>query len=416
MANLFNTNKNAPGIIAKMAAGYLNDHIQFVKTIDKADESDWNGKNGYSAGDTIQVSRPAQLTYGVGADISAAIQGINETKTPLALTTQSRVAVEVTSAELATDIQLKSWAKRVLEPAMITLANGIEQAALTQAVLSVNNIVGTPGSTVFDTDTSLAAGQKMDESGLDDYANRFMLLNPAANRSAVNARKGLFQQSTAIAEQYKDGAIGMADGFTYLRNNLLPTFTMGTQNTTGVTVSANFTSGSGSVALAGLGNATTVTAGTVFTVAGIFNVHPVTKATLPTLAQFVVVTGGTASAGGALTVTVNIGGEVIFGSAAGGQQNVSALTASGQGVVFATGAASTGYAQNLAFHKSAFRFASVPLIMPDGVDFKAQETYEGITVRVIRDYIPTTDKLIMRCDVLWGMANVRPQFATRVTA
>lgn len=416
MANTFNTNKAAPGIIAKLAAGYLNDHIQFVKTIDKADESDWDGKNGYSAGDTIQISRPAQFEYGTGADVSAAIQGIVETKTPLALTAQSRVAVEVTSAEIATDIQLKTWAKRVLEPAMITLSNGIESAALSQAVLSVNNLTGTPGSTSFDTATILAAGQKLDESGCKDYSNRYVLLNPAANTSAVDARKGLFQQSDAIAEQYKDGAMGRSDGFTFLRNNLLPTFTMGSQNTSGVTASANLVSGSGTVSLAGLGNAKTVTVGTVFQIAGVYNVHPVTKATLPTLAQFVVTTGGTSDSGGALDVTVSINGTTPQGPLTDGLQNISTLTASSQVITFNSGATSTGYAQNLAFHKSAFRFASVPLLMPDGVDFAAQETVDGITVRVLRQYAIGTDKLIMRCDVLWGMANVRPQWADRITA
>jgi len=412
MSNTVLTNKSAVGIIAKLAAGYLDDHIQFVKAIDKADASDFDGKNGYQAGDTVQIAIPAQFTLGTGADITSSIQDVVERKVPLTVSNQYNVPIAFTSAEIATDMAIKAWAKRILEPQMITLANNIEKACLQQAYLATFNQVGTPGSTVFDTDTILSAGQKLDEQGCADYSNRFVLLNPAANRSAVNARKGLFQQSTAIAEQYKEGAMGMADGFTFLRNNLLPTFTAGTQNVTGLTASANLTgAGSTSVALAGLGNALTVTAGTVFTINGVYDVHPVTKATLSSLKQFVVTTGGTSSAGGALTVTV---AAPIYGPLDGALQNVSTLTASGS-TVTVNFTASASYAQNIAFHKSAFRFVSLPLIKPDGVDMVAQETVNGITVRIVRAYDVLKDRMVMRADVLWGMANVRPEWSCRIT-
>lgn len=412
MANTVQTIKSAGGIIAKMAAGYLEDNLQFVKSIDKADASDFNGKNGYQAGDTIQIAQPARFLNGTTADITSTIQDVVEPKVPLQLAYQYNVPIAFTSAEIATDMALKSWAERILRPAMITLANNVEKQALSLAVGATYSQVGTATSTIFDTDTILAAGQKMDEQGCADFDNRFVLLNPAANRSAVNSRKGLFQQSTAIAEQYKSGAMGMADGFTFLRNNLLPSLTTGTHNTSGVTAGANLTNASGSVSLAGLGNALTVVAGERFTIAGVYDVHPVTKATLSSLKQFVVTTGGTSSAGGALTVTV---APVVYGSAGNGLQNVSTLTANGNAVAWLNGAASTTTPQNLAFHKSAFRFCSVPLIQPDGVDMVGQETYKGITVRVVRAYDILKDRMIMRADILWGMAVPRPEYASVIT-
>lgn len=414
MSNSVQTNKSASGIIAKMAAGFLEDNLQFVKTIDKADESDFDGKNGYMAGDTIQIAQPARFTNGTTADITSTIQDVVEPKIPLQLAYQYNVPIAFTSAEIATDLALKAWAKRVLKPAMITLANNVEKQALALAVAQTWSQVGSAGSTVFDTDTILSAGQKMDEQGCADFDNRYVLLNPAGNRSAVNARKGLFQQSTAISEQYKSGAMGTADGFTFLRNNLLPSLTTGTANTTGVTAGANLTNASATVSLAGLGNALTVTAGTRFTIAGIYDVHPVTKATLSSLKQFVITTGGTSSAGGALDVTV---APTVYSSTGNGLQNVSSLAANGAVVTFLNGAAGSTYAQNLAFHKSAFRFCSVPLVMPDGLDMAAQETYKGITVRVIRDYDVLKDRLIMRADILWGLAaKLRPEYAAVITA
>lgn len=408
MSNDISTVKARTGIIAKMAAGFLSDHIQFVKSIDKADASDFDGKNGYKAGDTVKINIPTQFTLGTGADITSSIQDINERTINLTVDNQYNVPFALTSAEIATDLGLKSWAKRVLEPAMITLSNNIESACLEQAADATYNAVGTPGSTIFDTDTILSAGQKIDENGCKDYSNRMVLLNPAANRSAVNARKGLFQQSDEIAKQYKQGAMGMADGFTFLRNNLINTHTNGNDDVFEVRTTVAV-QGQATLVVEGLtANTGTVKKGTVFTVANVYAVHPVTKETLPHLQQFTVLEDETADSSGYATLDVS---PAFYTT--GSQQNISAMPTDGAAITI-VGSASTGYAQNLAYHKSAFRFVSLPLVQPDGVDMVAQETVDGITVRVLRDYNVLTDQLIMRCDVLWGMANVRPEWACRI--
>jgi hypothetical protein len=172
MVNNVSTIKNRGQIIAKMAAGFLSDHVQFVKSIDKANTSDFDGKNGYKAGDTVGIQIPSRFTLGTGADITSTIQDVNEETRPLVVDKQYNVPIAFTSAEIATDIALKEWAQRVLKPAMITLSNNIEAEALRLATLATYNSVGTAGSTVFDTDTILAAGQKIDENACPDYANR----------------------------------------------------------------------------------------------------------------------------------------------------------------------------------------------------------------------------------------------------
>ena len=413
MTNSVSTVKSTGGIIAKMAAGFLADHVQFVKSIDKADASDFEGKNGYQAGDTVQINIPSQFTLGTGADITSTIQDVVEKKATLTVNNQYNVPIAFTSSEIATDFGMKSWAQRVLKPAMITLGNNIESTCLTQAKNATANLVGTAGSTVFDTDTILQAGQKIDEAACSDYDNRFVLLNPAANRSAVNSRKGLFQQSTAIADQYKNGFMGMADGFTFLRNNLLPTHTNG-GDVSGLAVEATVltpATGATQLGIDGVTSGATIKKGTVFTIDNVFDVHPVTKATLTTLKQFVVTADVTETAGNSVTLSIS---PTIYSSASGALQNVSALPAD-EAALTVVGSASTGYAQNLAYHKSAFRFVSLPLIQPDGVDFVGQETVDGITVRIVRAYDIKTDKMILRADVLWGLANVRPEWACRIT-
>lgn len=408
MANDISTVKSRGGIIAKMAAGFLNDNIQFCKSIDKADPSDFNGKNGYKAGDTIQINIPTQFTLGTGAAITA--QDINENSIPLAVDNQYNVAFEVTSAELATDDDLSRWSERYLRPAMITLANNIESACLEQASDATYNLVGTAGSTTFDTDTMLSAGVKLDISGLASDDNRFALLSPSAAQSAVNARKGLFQSSEEISKQYKSGAMGIADGLKYLKNNLLPTHTNGNDVAFEVSTTVS-TQGQSTLVVEGLTITTgTVTKGTVFTVAGVNKVHPVTKDDLGVLQQFVVAADATADGSGVATLSVS---PAMYTT--GSQKNIASFPQDGDAIT-PVGAAGTGYVQNLVFHKDAFRFVSLPLLQPDGVDMVGQETYEGTTVRIVRQYDIASDKLILRADVLWGLANVRPEWACRVTS
>ena len=411
MANTINTLKNAPGVIAKLAAKMLADKTQFCKSIDKADESDFGGMNGYNAGDTIYINRPARFVPSSTADITGAIQNVTEEKVALALNVRRVVPIALTSQEIATDLALKSWAKRILEPAVSSIAQYVENQFLTQAEQSIYQIVGTAGSTVFDTDLSLSAGQKINEQGCPDLDNRFSLLAPGAMRSAVNARKGLFQRSDAIADQYSKGYIGTADGFDYITNNLLYSQTTGTRTGSHTVTTTVSTEGATTIAITGTGTQT-IAKGDVFTIAGVYDVHPITKATLPNLKQFVATATATAVAG-AYTVSIS---PAIYTSASTSLQNVSQFPTSTSVVTFLTGSASTTYQNSLYYHKSAFRMASVPLVMPDGLDMAAQETVDGMTIRVIRDYNVLTDQLILRLDFLGGLATVRPEWAVRATA
>lgn len=410
MSNLFSTNKNAPGIVAKLAAGMLADKVQFVKAIDKEDETTFGQSfKSVQPGDTIYINKPARFTVRSGSTFAA--QDVTEEKVALAVNNKRGVDVTVSSNELATDIALKSWAKRVLDPMISRLAQEVESIVMTNTYQQVANLVGTPGTPVNAFLTYAQATQKLDEY-LAPMGDRKVLINPAANTASVDALKGLFQSSEEIASQYKTGYMGTTAGFDFLRNNLLPSQTNGTQASTGGTVTTTSTNGATTLALTVTSGAT-ITAGTVFTIASVFAVHPITKVSLGYLAQFVATNSQTAS-GTALTgLTFTVGGSAYVQNTLG-LQNVSALPQAAAAVVI-VGTASTSYVQNLAFHPSAVRFCSVPLVMPSDVNFKAQETVNGITVRVLQQYDYSSDTLPMRIDVLFGSAVVRPEWLARLT-
>jgi hypothetical protein len=66
------------------------------------------------------------------------------------------------------------------------------------------------------------------------------------------------------------------------------------------------------------------------------------------------------------------------------------------------------------YHKDAFTFATADLVMPKGVDFAAREVYDGISMRVVRQYDINNDQFPCRLDVLYGYKTLRAQLATRL--
>lgn len=413
MANTFNNIKDGPGIIAKMAAGALVDKLQFCKSISKADESDFDGKNGYKAGDTIRISKPARFIPQTTFDITSSMQDVTEEKTDLVLDIISTVGVEIDSLEFATEIDIKRTFNRVVEPAVQAIAQDVESRMLQAAVDATYNIVGSAGSNTFTTADVLAARTRLNKMLAPKDSNRYFLLDSEASADAVDARKGLFQSSEKIAKQYEQGYVGMADGFTWLENELLPTHTNG-NDVTFVVDGAVSTEGSTTIHVDGLTATTgTVTKGTIFTVDTVFAVHPQTKTTYTFLQPFVVTADVTADGTGDADLAVS---PAMYTSASNGLQNISAFPADNDTTTVLTGSASTGYLQNLVYHKNAFRMASVPLIMPKNAEVAEQQTFEGVTVALVRDFDVLERRMITRLDFLGGISAVRPEWACRVTA
>ena len=399
------------GVIAKLAAGTLVDNLTACRLMEKADKSDYDGKNGYKAGDTIQINVPALYTPGTNMDITSSIQAIQETRIPLTLDIIQTVGVDLDSRELAYQVGLESLYNRVIKPAVEGIAQGVENICLTRACAATANIVGTAGATAFDTSTVLSAGQKLTEF-LAPRKDRYVILNPGAEASAVNSRKGFVNDPGKLSKQYITGAMGAADGFEYYSNNLLPRFTSGTA-TGAHTVTTTSVAGATTLAITGTGTQT-LTAGQTFTVAGCNAVHPQTKVDLGYPRQFVITANATAVAG-AYTVSI---GEPIYTATSGSLQNITRFPTASDVITLGAGVgnvASTNYPQNLAFHKQAYRMVSVPLVMPEAVEMSAQETYEGITVATVRAFDVRTRAMITRIDFLGGFAATRPMWACRIT-
>ena len=236
--------------------------------------------------------------------------------------------------------------------------------------------------------------------------NRSILLNTQDNVDLVDGLKGLFQDSAAIKEQYREGSMGRTGGYDFYENTLIANHATGTAAAaTGYTVNGAVTvNGSTAVTLAA--GANTFKKGDVITFVGCNRVHPETKADTGVLQPFVV-TADYAGGAGSLSFA-----PAIYTS--GGRQNVVAAGIANGVAVAKIGGASAIYKPSLAFHKDAFAFATADLVMPQGVDFASRQVLDGISMRIVRQYDINNDKFPCRLDVLYGYKTIRPELACRI--
>lgn len=385
-----------PVQITRKGLAILHQKLNFVGSINRQYDDSF-ANTGAKIGDSLKIRLPNQYTVRTGANLST--QDTTETSTTLQVATQKGVDITFTSNELT--LSLDDFADRILEPAMSVLAANIEADALNMA-LDVYNAVNNVGSAI--TFNKALAARKMLVDNLAPGNDRTLLLNTQDNLDMVDGLKGLFQDSEQIAKQYREGLVGRTAGFgTIYENTLLPSQTTGTAlSATTYTVNGANQTGAGVVVATG---STTFKRGDVITFAGCNRCHPETKADTGALQQFVVTAD---YAGGAGTLAVS---PAIVTS--GGAQNVTASPTNG-GAVTKIGGASAVYKPSLAFHKDAFTFATADLIMPQGVDFSAREVFDGISMRIVRQYNISTDTLPCRLDVLYGYKTIRAQLAARI--
>lgn len=382
-----------PTAVTREALRVLHQKLNFVGNIVR-EYDDSFAKSGARIGDSLKIRLPNQYVVRTGATLST--QDTTESSVTLQVATQKGVDLNFTSVDLT--LSLDDFSKRILDPAMAVLAANIEADALSMYKdiwqSTWNGGSAATYNLALDTRTIL-------QRALAPSNDRSALMDPRAMADVVKDTKSLFNDSTSISKQFKEGYMGRAAGFDWMENTMIPSHTRGAADASYVcNTSTGITSGTATITLSG-GTGTSV-AGDVFTIAGVFSVHPETKVSTGVLQQFVVVTGGTTSQVVSPTPVTS-----------GATQNVTIVGAgAGKAVVFA-GTASTAVGTSLLFQKEAFAFATADLLMPKGVDFAAREVMDGVSMRIVRQYDISNDKFPTRLDVLYGYKTIRPQLAAR---
>jgi hypothetical protein len=382
-------------IITNAALAILHQKCNFIGSINRAYDDQFTA-GGAQIGTQLRIRLPNQYTIRSGPTLS--VQPTVNNYATLNVTSQKGVDISFSSVELT--LNIIDFSKLILEPAMAVLAANIEADALNMVTSVYNQVNGQGAAQSLQ---NVLGARKILLDNLAPSGEKLIRLNTQDNVDLVNSLKGLFQSSTEISEQYRDGVMGHTGGFEFAENTFLNQYTRGAESATYVVNGANQT---GSSLIVGTGTGAG-NAGDIFTIANVYRVHPETKASTATLQQFVLTA---AYAGGAGTMAIS---PAI--SISGGTQNVSAAPATGALLSFA-GTASTASGISLAYAKDAFTFATADLVMPGGVDMAARKVMDGISMRLVRQYDVNNDLFPCRLDVLYGYQAIRPQLAVRLAA
>jgi len=408
-----------PTQITREALRVLHGKLGFIGSINRQYDAQY-ARTGAKIGNTLNVRMPSKYTVRTGATLTA--QDHVERSTPLTVQSQIGVDVSFTTAELT--MSLDDFSQRIINPAMSQLAAYLENSCLNIAYQRTFNYNGTTTTSGQITYAQFADMGATLTRSLAPYGERTALLDPASVVNFGDAVKGLFHDSEGIKKQYREGMMGRTSGFDVYESTFLPIHTTGSlagspltsTGTTaiGVSTTANSWVSQSAVYIDGATSATTLKAGDIITVSGVYAVHPETKTNQGFLQRFVVQSDVTlTTAATSYTVTVKPG--IMFGSG-NAYQNVvlSGPSNLDNNTVTLIGNVSTAYPQNLAYHKDAFCFATADLVdVSEFGAWGARQTMDGISMRIAKQYAIASDTLPCRIDILWGFAELYPELAVR---
>lgn len=399
-------------IIAKAAVGILENELTMASAVYRGYEDEFDKKvNGYNVGDTITIRKPTDFT--VRNTITASPQDVTEGKLTLQINQVAGVDFKFTSQQLT--LNIADLSERVIQPAMVQVANAIDLAVMS-LYKDIPQWVGTPGTPIQSFAGFAKGAQNLDDRSVPT-GSRKAVLAPADYWALAGSQTALFSQQINN-KAYRQGQIGEVGGIDTMMSQNAPTFITGpmggtpvvnganqntTYDTTGVNTQSLITNGWTAAAAA------RVVVGDVFTIAGVFDVNPVTKAPLPFLKQFVVKANGSSDGSGNLTMT--IAPQIIT---TGAFQNVTAAPANSAALTF-VGTANTAYRNSLFFDKNAFALCMVPMVKPPGAVDCSRVSKNGISVRVIPYYDGTNDVSNWRLDCIFGTKTVDQRLAVRVS-
>jgi len=388
----------SPSLITKETLVMLENNLVAAGKVNRQFENQF-----VKIGSSLTVRKPNRFTVTSGPGLS--IQNISEPSTSITISNQKHVDFQFSSQDLT--LTIEEFSERYCKPAASELANQLDYDTLTNT-FSFSNLVGTPG-TVPNSFASLAAvGQRMDELGAPQDG-RVLILNPQAYWSIANAFIAVYVKS--VAEGALKGFLANLANFMIFMDQNIQQHTNGNYAGSGVVNGAGQT-GSSIITNGWTASRTNLLLpGDVITLAGVYQVSSKSpRQSTGALKNFTVTSAVSSDSGG--NATINIFPAI---TTTGAYQNSTASPANLAGVSVISGNANTAYFNNIAFVKDAIGLVTVPLELPEGVDFRAREMYKGISMRIIRAYDISNDVFPARIDILYGTTQFYDDLGVRLT-
>jgi hypothetical protein len=396
-------------MVAREAQAVAHEKCTFIGTTDKQYDDSFAQK-GAKIGSALRVRKPNQYTRTQGSRVMD-VQDQDEAVQTITLATQDHVDMRFNSAELTLDTDnvddVARFSKRYIQPAMSVLTSGIESDFLAYATKATYQVAGTVGTAINSLATPGAARARLNQS-LAPKGDRAIQMDSVTMGGLVNGVAAYFNPSGAISEQYREGLVARTSMADYYENERVWSLTNSNDITGTTDAAAQVTDGGTTIDMGD--TITNAVVGSIFTVAGVYDCHPETKAAYPQLKQFTVVS----NASGVCTVspaTVLTGARKNVCSSTGA--NLATTDFNSKALVF-TGAASTSYVMPLMYHKEAFQFVSADLPLMDDAHKCSRKVQDGLSLRCWIASDIRNDELLMRIDILYGFAALRPEWACRM--
>lgn len=396
-------------MVTREAVMLFKNSNAFMRNIDTQYDSSF-GEAGWKIGNALRIRLPVDYVVTDGPGLSA--QDSNEQSTSLSLATQRHVDLSFSSAEQT--LKVDDYNERFLLPAMNNLAGNVASTIMAGSEGGICNLVANfdsngnvlnPGlQQVLDSRAVLADNSA---PGLD----RKFVLDPHTMARLTGSLSGLLNPATDISKQYRDGSVYNAAGYTWLEDqtaikHVTGSFSAGTvngANQTGTVITVNAITG-------------TLNVGDIITFNAVNAVNRVTKQSTAIARQFVVTA---AAASGATSISVypaitpgGAGYQPTTGLNAVQYQTVDYSPANGAAISLVTPASGT-FRKSIAFAPQAITMVTADLEKPPMVECSRKQ-YDGISMRVLRSYVPGTDQTVTRADVLFGYKYIRPEWGVIV--
>ena len=399
----------SPTVIAKEALAQLDNALVMGNQVHRDYETEFTEQK---IGSSVTIRKPVQFSVSDGATLD--LQDTQEGSLTLSVDKRKHVAFDFPSVDLTLKIDM--FSERYIKPAMIQLANQVDSDLLA-LYKQVPNWVGTAGQTINSFSDWSVGLERLDEFAVPNDGNRTGMVTPTDYYGLANSFTGSYVERIAAGaiEKARLPMIGGSD--VYMAQNV-QTHTVGAHGGTPLvrgasqetTYASSLTTDTQTFNTDGWTTNSGLKEGDVFTISGVYAVNPVTKATLTFLKQFRITANATTNTTSSNNTTLTISPAIIT---SGPYQNVSASPANDTAITM-VGTASTGYRQNMVFHKNAFALVTVPLKAPASAK-SARQSYKGLNVRYVTDYDITNDREIYRFDVLYGVKAIDPRMATRIS-
>lgn len=391
-----------PTVIAKEALMQLENNLVMGSNVHREYKKEFV-KNGA----TVNIRKPVKFVVSNGA--TRVNQDVEEANTSITIDQRKHVSWGFSTQDLT--LTIEEYSERYIQPAAIALANNMD-AALCDLYKDVFNAAGTAGTTPATFAAVGAAAQKMDEFAVPTDARK-LVLNPAARWSLADGLKSVYNQKR-VEDFIGKGYLGNIADFDIFGDQNIKSHTKGTATGTplvnGASQSVTYATAKNTWTQSLITDGWTVSItgilkkGDVFTLANVNAVNPVSKASTGALQQFTVTADANSDGTGNSTITISP--PIII---SGPYQTVTAAPADNAAITVVA-----SHAANLAFHKNAFALVTVPIELPDGAAFKARESHNGLSVRVVKQYDIDSDDDIIRIDVLYGVKTIYPELACRL--